>query len=139
VALSFAIYYLGQVLGRLRPSSEDTFLFLFAAPLLAIGGWWGYPRSAWCILAAYALLALLCAYFGAVFLVVPLLFAGNHFPDVALIVMTSAFGLSAVLSAAVCYVLAFSASVRDFGNYRRGLQQEALRKRAEVFRKRQEE
>jgi hypothetical protein len=139
VALSFGIYYLGRVLGRPWPSSEDTFWFLFAAPLLAIGGWWGYPRAAWCILAAYGLLALLCAYFSVVFLVVPLLFADKHFPDVGLVLMASAFGLSAALFAAVCYVLAFSASVRDFGNYRLDLQQEALRKRQEVFRKRQEE
>jgi hypothetical protein len=74
-----------------------------------------------------------------VLLVVPLLFAGNQFPEVGLVLKAFATGLSAALFAAVCYVLAFSASVRDFGNYRRDLRREALRKRQEVLLKRQEE
>jgi hypothetical protein len=143
VALSFAIYYLGRLEAhdgqvRTKPSSsEDTVWFLLAAPLLAIGGWRGYPRTGWCILAAYGLLALLCAYFSVVFLVVPLLFAGDNpllFADaralgVGLVLMGSVFGFSAALFAAVCYVLAFSPSVRDFGKYCREVQQEAAQKR----------
>ena len=58
---------------------------------------------------------------------------------VGLALMATFFGLSTALLVAVCYVLALSANVRDFGNYRRELYQEALRKRHEVFRKRQEE
>ncbi len=134
LALSFAIYYLARFevhAGQLRTkpsSSEDTVWFLLAAPLLAIGGWRGYPRTKWCILAAYGLLPLLCAYFSVVFLVVPLLFSGDR-PDVGLVVMASVSGLSSALFAGVCYVLAFSPSVRDFGQYCREVQQEAIQKR----------
>src|SRR5262249_6123293 len=126
-AMYYGIYHLGLVLDN--PSSsileKDTFLFLFAAPLLALGGWWIYPSSARWILAAYGLLALLFAYFSVVFLFVPFFFPhdpDNNFAGVGHVLVGSVFGLSTALFAAVGCVLAFSPSVRDFGNYRRALQ-----------------
>jgi hypothetical protein len=141
VLLSFAIYYLarlevhdGQVRTKPFSSSENTVWLLLAPPLLAIGFWRGYPATGWCIVSFYGLLALLCAYFSVMLLVIPLLFAGDNpalFADasalgVGFVLMGSVFGFSAAMFAAVCYVLAFFPSVRDFGKYCRELQQEAL-------------
>ncbi len=141
VACSFAIYYgvyhLGLVHEQPSPSvrDRDTVLGLVAAPLLAFGAWWSYPRSARWIVAAYGLLALLFGYFSVMFLFVPL-FVSDQFPDnnvagIELTLMGSVLGISAALFAAVGCLLAFSRSVRDFGNYRRESQQAAFRKRHE--------
>jgi hypothetical protein len=146
VACCFAIYYGSNYLrlspDRLSPSirNEYTFWFLFVGPVLAVGAWWTYPRSARWIVAAYGLLALLFAYFSVLFIFVPL-FVSHEFTEnhLALALMGAVFGLPTALFVAVGCVLAFSSSVRDFGNYRRQLQQDAFRKRQEEFRKRQED
>jgi hypothetical protein len=126
VAFCFFMYYAGYHLGQALDTSteaKDALYFLFAAPLFALGGWWTYPRSKGWILAAYGLLALLCAFVSVRFFVVPLLFGDSDVPGFALGLMASAFAVLAALFTMMFYVLAFSASVRDYGNYCRDLKQ----------------
>jgi hypothetical protein len=134
VAFCFAMYYGGYHLGLLVDTStraKDALMFLFAAPLFALGGWWIYPRSKGWILAAYGVLVMLFAYSSVVFLFVPSMLpiapADNIVAD-GFVLMGLMFGIATMFFAGIVCVLVFSASVRDFGNYRRGLHQETLRK-----------